>query len=69
MTIDPEEIVDRNLVSDDKDRIIQTDVGDSTWGQLIFPSMSENESKTREGMRVLLFGAAMVVIVLYQKLS
>jgi len=54
MTDNPEEIVDQNLHNDDNDRQIQADVGDSSWGQLISPSESENQSKTAEGMRVAL---------------
>ena len=57
MNNNPEEIVDRNLLNDDKGRQIQTDVGDSTWGQLIFPSEAESQSKTDEGLRVVIFGS------------
>ena len=69
MTIDPEEIVDRNLLNDDKDRHIQADVGDSSWGQLIFPSASESRSKTDEGMRVVLFGSYMLGYLLCETLK
>ena len=54
MTDNPEEIVDQNLHNDDKDRQIQTDVGDSSWGQLIIPSESESQSKGGEDIRVAL---------------
>ncbi|MBU3928991.1 MAG: hypothetical protein KKB74_14395 [Bacteroidetes bacterium] len=35
MIENPEEIVDQHLLSDERGRRIQTDLGDSTWGQLI----------------------------------
>jgi len=69
MTINPEKIVDRNLLSDDKGRKIQTKVGDSTWGQLISPSTPESESKTGEGMRVVLFGSYLLGYLLSETLK
>ena len=45
MIINPEDIVDQNLLNDEKGRQIQTGVGDSTWGQLILPSEKENQFK------------------------
>jgi len=48
MIENPEEIVDQNLLTDERGRRIQTDLGDSTWGQLIFPSLVERQAKTNE---------------------
>ncbi len=69
MTINPEEVVDQNLLNDDKGRQIQTDVGDSTWGQLIFPSAMETQSKTGEGMRVVIFGSYLLGYLLSETLK
>jgi hypothetical protein len=57
MNINPEEIVDQNLMHDDKGRRVITDVGDSGWGQLILPSKKERKEKTGEGMRMVIFGS------------
>lgn len=57
MILNPEELVDQNLLHDDKGRQIQTDVSDSIWGQLIYPSATEKKNKTDEGMRVVLFAS------------
>ena len=57
MNINPEEIVDQNLMHDDKGRKIITDVGDSGWGQLILPSEKERKEKTEEGIRMVIFGS------------
>ena len=69
MTDNPEEIVDQNLLNDDKDRQIQTDVGDSSWGQLIFPSESESQSKGGEGMRVVIFGSYLLGYLISETLK
>ena len=69
MSKDPEKIVDKNLLKDDKGRTIQTVVGDSTWGQLIHPSKSERQSKTDEGMRVVLFGSYLLGYLLMETLN
>lgn len=69
MTLDPEEVVDHNLQNDDKGRQIQVDVGDSTWGQLILPSEAEKQSKTGEGMRVVIFGSYLLGYLLSETLK
>lgn len=69
MTLDSEEIVDHNLLNDDKGREIQVDVGDSTWGQLILPSETEKQSKTSEGMRVVIFGSYLLGYLLMETLK
>ena len=69
MTINPEEIVDRNLLNNDKGRKIQSDIGDSSWGQLITPSKLENQTKTGEGMRVVLFGSYLLGYLLFETLK
>ncbi len=69
MTINPEDIVDQNLTDDDRGRQIITDVGDSTWGQLIFPSKKENQSKTKQGIRVLIFGSYIMGYLLLETLK
>jgi len=69
MTIDPEEIVDQNLLNDDKGRQIQVDVGDSTWGQVIYPSEEESRDNTEEGMRVAVFGSYLYGYLLFETLK
>lgn len=69
MTINPEEIVDNKLLMDDAGRRIITDVGDSSWGQLIYPSKAERKSKTNDGMRVLIFGSYLLGYLLMETLS
>lgn len=69
MTINPEEIVDRNLIHDDKGRQIQSEVGDSTWGQMILPSASESLPKTNEGLRVVVFGSYLIGYLLFETLN
>ena len=69
MTINPEEIVDRNLIHDDKGRQIQSEVGDSTWGQMILPSASESLPKTNEGLRVVVLGSYLLGYLLFETLN
>jgi len=65
----PEEIVDQNLLHDDKGRKIISDVGDSGWGQLIFPSEKERRAKTGEGMRMVVFGSYYLGYLLLETLK
>jgi len=69
MIIDPEEIVDQNLIRDDKGRRILTNVGDSTWGQLIFPSETESKSSIGKGMRIVIFGSYVLGYLLLETLK
>jgi len=64
----PEEKVDQNLINDDQGRKIITNVGDSTWGQLIFPSKEESKNKTEEGLRVLVLGSYLLGYLLMETL-
>jgi len=44
MIENPEEIVDQNLLTDERGRRIQTDPGDSSWGQLILHGILNRKS-------------------------
>jgi hypothetical protein len=44
MIENPEEIIDQCLLSDERGRRIQTDLGDSTWGQLILHGILTRKS-------------------------
>jgi len=68
MIENPEEIVDQNLLTDERGRRIQTDLGDSTWGQLIFPSLVERQAKTNDGLRVVIFGSYLLGYLLTETL-
>ncbi len=68
MTINPEKIVDQNLLKDDKGRTIHDNVGDSRWGQLIYPSPAESLKKTDEGMRVMVMGSYLLGYLLMETL-
>ena len=68
MKKNPEEIVDQNLINDDHGRKIITDVGDSTWGQLIIPSREESKKKTDEGLRIVVFGSYLLGYLLMETL-
>jgi len=52
-----EEIVDEHLIHDDHGRKINSNVGDSGWGQLVLPSKKERNGKTDEGMRMVIFAS------------
>lgn len=69
MPINPEELVDINLLKHDACRRIITDIGDSSWGQLIYPSEKESNLKTNEGMRVLVLGSYLLGYLLMETLS
>ncbi len=68
MTINPEKIVDQNLLKDDKGRTIHDNIGDSRWGQLIYPSPAESLKKTDEGMRVMVMGSYLLGYLLMETL-
>ena len=68
MTINPELYVDQNLLKDDKGRQIESNVGDSTWGQLILPSNIECKPKVNEGMRVMVMGSYLLGYLLMETL-
>jgi len=68
MDINPEDIVDQKLMEDDRGRKIQTNMGDSGWGQLIFPSEKETLSKTDQGLRVVVFGSYLLGYLLTEAL-
>lgn len=68
MNNNPEEKVDQNLLDDDKGRKIISHVGDSKWGQLIFPSREESKNKTDEGLRVVVFGSYLLGYLLMETL-
>lgn len=63
-----ENIVDQNLLKDASGRKIETQPGDSTWGQLIFPSTAESKSKTDQGLRVVVFGSYLLGYLLMETL-
>ena len=65
----PEEKVDQNLIHDAKGRKIISNVGDSGWGQLIFPSKEESINKTEEGLRVVIFGSYMLGYLISETLK
>jgi folate-dependent phosphoribosylglycinamide formyltransferase PurN len=69
MSENPEYTVDQNLLKDDKGRKIQSDVGDSTWGQLIFPSDDETASHEEKGMKVVLFASYIFGYLLMEALK
>jgi len=68
MTINPEKNVDQNLLKDDKGRTIHDNIGDSRWGQLIYPSPAESLKKTDEGMRVMVMGSYLLGYLLMETL-
>ncbi len=63
-----EHIVDANLILDDRGRKIQSSLGDSGWGQLIFPSEKETYNKTNQGLRVVVFGSYLLGYLLMETL-
>ncbi len=69
MDKNPEDIVDQNLIQEDGGRLIQTNLGDSGWGQLIFPSEKETYNKTDQGLRVVVFGSYLLGYLLMETLQ
>lgn len=68
MNDNPEIRVDQQLIEDEKGRKINSNIGDSGWGQLIFPSEKETYNKTNQGLRVVVFGSYLLGYLLMETL-
>jgi hypothetical protein len=60
--------LDKLILSDKKGRIINSDLGDSKWGQMILPAPDENPEKTDKGLKVVVFASYLLGYLLFNAL-
>ncbi len=68
LDINLEEKINKALAADIKGRRT-IPVAESRWGELIVPAYDENPSKTKEGLRVVVFGSYLLGFVLHETLK
>jgi folate-dependent phosphoribosylglycinamide formyltransferase PurN len=60
--------LDKLILSDKKGRIINSDLGDSKWGQEILPAPDENPEKSDKGLKVVVFASYLLGYLLFETL-
>ena len=69
MKKDLEIIVDKRIITDNKNRRIISNVDDSSWGQLILPAEDETRHKKESGMRVVILASYLLGYLLCETLK
>lgn len=59
-------LIHKRILSDNNNRTIINDLGDSKWGQLIIPGQDESKDKNGKGIRIVLFASYMLGYLLQE---
>ncbi len=67
--LNPEIEIHHRIISENPQRRIISELGDSTWGQYIIPGRDETTEKSNNGFRIVLFGSYLLGYLLLETLK